>query len=137
MNIIETLTGLKWKILTGIGAIATAGALFFLALNVAENRHLTKVTGNLDAQINDPKTGYVVKLAQSETNTTQLRTAMDSQRKDFEAKAASDAATLATTAAHLKQVQADNARLRRASAAILAAPDDINAVDAAILGTLQ
>lgn len=134
---VDTVTGWKTKIIAGVAGLALAGALFFLALNVMENRSLTKQNASLDAKLNDPSTGYVAKLAQSETNTVQLTSAMDDQRKQFEAKAAADAAALAASTAQLKAVQADNVRLRRASATIMAAPDDINAVDAAILGTLQ
>lgn len=134
---VDTVTGWKTKIIAGVAGLALAGALFFLALNIAENRHLTKVNAGLDARINDPSTGYVAKLAQTETNTTQLTATLADQKKQFDAKAAADAAALAASTAQLKAIQADNVRLRRASATIMAAPDDINAVDAAILGTLQ
>jgi hypothetical protein len=147
-NLINGALGLKWKILTGAGVAATVIMGIALLIAYSDNAHLQKVARNQDILINgNPDTGtpgYVQKLAQAETNTQQLKSAIDAQRVAFEAKAAKDAAVLADTTRLLSAAQAETRDARAAAAKLLASPahgDTLDArvrdVDARILETLK
>jgi hypothetical protein len=129
MGLTETL---KWKISAIAGCALMLAAGVALLLGYAENRHLQKVTRNQDALINAPGTGYVARLAQSETNTVQLKTAIETQRKQFEAKAAADAAVLSETARRLAAAQVLTRRAQAGAAKILATPPQGDTLDARI-----
>ena len=119
MSWIETLTGIKWKIISGAAGIALLVAGFFLVVAQVENRHLVKKNVRLEEMINDPYTGYIVKLTQANTNVETLKLAVETQNKKLRQQAEESARTLADLKATVARVQNDNARLRAASAKIL------------------
>ncbi len=131
-----------------IGALGAAVALLtvtgYLIAAQVENHRIASVNRQLDARISDPKTGYVVRLAQAETNTIQLKIGLERQVSDLKAKAAADAARLAETDRLLKAAQADSRAARRQAADLLSrapAGDTLEQrvldADARILETLK
>lgn len=95
-----------WKIATIGTGILTAILAGLLIKSYFENRELTQQRSALYAEINDPKTGYVVRLAQETTNVETLKVALDTQRRSFEVKAAERASVLANTQRQLADAQA-------------------------------
>lgn len=119
MSWIETLTGMKWKIISGAAGIALLVAGFFLVVAQVENRYLVKKNVRLEELINDPDTGYIAQLAQANTNVETLTLAVETQNTKLRQQAEESARTLADLKATVARVQNDNARLRTASAKIL------------------
>lgn len=116
----RALTMIGWK----GGTIAASFAMVvlggFLVMAQLENRHLSKVNANLDALINDPKVGYVAKLAQAETNTATLKLGLERQRDSWKAEATKNARLLAETTARLAAAQDETRRAERQVGALLA-----------------
>lgn len=111
--------GLLWK----VGAFAgLAGCVVLTGLLIAEkadNGRLTTQVGALTKQINDPETGYVVRLAQCRTNTAQLETALDSQNAAIDAQSKTDQAKLAAAQKALADARETIQWLRNSAAAML------------------
>lgn len=133
-----------WQIGAAGAALALLTVSGFLIAAQLENHRIASVNRQLDAQISDPKTGYVVRLAQAQTNTLQLKTGLERQVSDLKAKAAADAARLAETERLLKLAQADSRQARRQAADLLSrapAGDTLEQrvldADARILETLK
>lgn len=130
------------------GAVAAAVALLtvsgFLIAAQVENRRIAAVNRALDDRITNPKTGYVVKLVQAETNTAVVVAGLERQNAALKAKAAQDAARLAETTRLLATAQADSRVARREAAALLSRPpagdtleQRVLDADARILETLK
>lgn len=120
-----------------VALLATGGALLVAKI---ENRQLVKANTSLDTKV----TGLQRDVAQAETNTEQLKTAITDQKRQWEAKAAQDAAVLAETKRRLVEAQTASRVARSEAAKILATPpqgDTLDArvrdVDARILETLK
>lgn len=94
-----------WKIATGIGLAICLVLSGCLVASYFENRKLTSQREALSEQINDPRTGFVVRLAQANTNVETLKTALNTQRQSFEIKAAERERVLASTARQLAVAQ--------------------------------
>lgn len=99
------LTGTIWKIGVGLAAVLCIALTVMLASSYIENRYLTDQREILSKQINDPRTGFVVRLAQANTNVETLKVALDTQRKSFETKAAERERVLVNTTAQLTVAQ--------------------------------
>lgn len=109
-----------------IGGVA-AGVLLlvasgFLIAAQVENSRVTELNRALDDKITNPTTGYVVKLAQAQTNVITVKTALERQVSDLKASAERDRLRLAATEARLQAAQRESAQARRDAAKILATP---------------
>ena len=100
------ITAPLWKIGTVGAGIVCAVLMFFLATSASENRALTAQRTLLSEQINDPKTGYVVRLAQAATNVETLKVALVTQRRSFEQQADVRNAALRQSEERLRVAQA-------------------------------
>lgn len=124
---------LSW-IIGGVSTLALSVALFF---SHAEVNHLRD-------EIDNPKTGYVVRLAQSETNTHACQTALDDQNNQWQAKSDADEARLAVMAKAYESNRAATDAANRAVGAFLAHRpagatllERYESVDAQVLGDLR
>jgi hypothetical protein len=105
---LDMLTSGIWKIATGAAVLVCVGlgvALWIERSDVAD----------LTSQINDPKTGYIVRLSQSEANTTTLKAAIDDANAKVDALAAESAQKIAEA-----QVQVEAARGETVAATVRA-----------------
>lgn len=111
-----------WKLATGGALAVLLGVSVYTGVQVVENRRLTAANAELDRKINDPQTGFVVRLTKAETDTMVLKTTIERQTAEFKAKAAEDARVLASTRAALTQTQRDNRRLLADASRLTATP---------------
>lgn len=143
-GLIGTVTGLKWKIGTvvaGVGLLAASGALVVAHINEAA---LTKQNLALDARIDDPKTGYIVRLAQADTNTTTCKSAVLQRDAVIQKQSADSLANNAAIQARFDTEHAARIVAERQVGAFLAhkptgatVQDRVMDVDAQILGDLK
>lgn len=109
-----------------IGAVAAGAALIvssgFLVAAQVENRRITELNRVLDERITHPTTGYVVRLAQAQTNAETVKAALEKQVADLKLAAAQDAAKLAETERKLAAAQRDTEAARRQVAEFLSLP---------------
>lgn len=108
------LTGnFLWK------AGAIAGGLVVLVLSallIAAQIDTNRLKGQIsamDKQINDPTTGYVVRLAQARTNVTQLETQIRTVRVQLQTQAQENARVLEQTRRQVVAAQQEAATERR------------------------
>lgn len=101
------VTAPLWKIGTIGAGVICAVLMFFLATSASENRELTKQRTALSDRINDPKTGYVVRLSQAATNVETLKVALETQRKSFQLKESERNLALAASERRLAIAQAE------------------------------
>lgn len=100
------ITAPIWKIAASLAAVCSIVLSALLLSSYFENRELAMQRTELSKQINDPKTGFVVRLAQANTNVETLKVALDAQRKSFEGKAREREAVLAESERKLAAAQA-------------------------------
>ena len=106
MTLSNPLTAPLWKLATiGAGVVCLVLSALLLS-STFENRSLVQQRNALALQITDPNTGFVARLAQANTNVETYKTALETQRKSFEAKAAEREAVLADTQQRLEAAQA-------------------------------
>jgi len=122
-----------WQIGASAAAVALLVTSGFLIAAQVENHRVAELNRALDDRISNPSTGYVVKLAQAQTNTIQVKTALERQVADLRAKAAADAARLAATEARLQAAQRETAKARRDAAAMLARPPQGDTLEQRVL----
>ena len=88
---ITVIRALLSKFAWQIGAVSAGVALLtvsgFLIAAQVENRRVTELNNALDDRITNPATGYVVKLAQAQTNAITVTTALERQVADLKAAA--------------------------------------------------
>ena len=133
MSLLDTVTGWKWKA-AGIGAVVIlAVASFFLLQAQMENRSLTKLNNQLDARINNPATGYVVQLAQANTNVATLKTAVERQNVTIRTNAATADRQMVALNVALAGAERRNVGLRADAARILATPPKGNTLEQRVL----
>lgn len=105
--------GFLWK----AGAIAGAVlALVLTALLISaqvDNKRLGNRISDLDKSINDPQTGYVVRLAQARTNVVQLQTEVQTIRVRLQEQATINAQQLEATRRRVIAAEAEAATERR------------------------
>lgn len=75
------ITNWPQRLMIGGLAAAALAATTYNVVQVIENRHLSSVNKKLNAAIEDPKTGYIVRLSQAQTNTATCTTAIGRQNK--------------------------------------------------------
>lgn len=120
MILIRTfLSKFGWQLGGVTAAIALVVASGFLIAAQVENRRLVEQNRVLDDAITNTTTGYIVRLAQAETNVVTVRTALEKQVADLRATADAAEARLRETEADLAQAQRETREARRAAAEIL------------------
>lgn len=124
---------ISW-IVGGVSTAALAVALFFSHAEVRD----------LHDQIENPKTGYVVRLSQAETNVTICRGDLDTQNARWQAKSDADEARIATATRAYESNRAATEAANRAVGAFLAHRpsgatllERYESVDAQVLGDLK
>ncbi len=144
MSIIDTVTGIRWKIAAGAGVAILVIASFFLFQAQMENRHLTKLNAQLDARINNPTTGLNAQLAQARTNSLQLESALATQNQRLREQATESNARLTALTARLTEIQRQNRQLAADRARIMATPprgttldERVRDIDTRVLETLR
>lgn len=98
--------GFLWKagaVAGGVAAVALGGALIVKSFEMAS---VDKQRATLQMAIDDPKTGYVARIAQSETNVAGLQVAVASRDKAITDLSAADAARLAAMTKAVAAAQA-------------------------------
>ena len=93
---LKSLFSTPWKLATIGAGILSLVLVSLLMASGFENRDLTRQRTELANRINDPKTGFVVRLAQAQTNVETLKVALETQRASF--KKESDKQNLALRA---------------------------------------
>lgn len=94
-----------WKIGAIVAGLGAAALAVWLVVLHFDNKHLTKANARLDSLINDPKTGYVVKLVQAHANVDTLQHSVEMQTKALKDRSDADARQLAETQAKLAAAQ--------------------------------
>lgn len=94
-----------WKLATIISGFISLGMVALLATTYMENRHLVSQNLQMDQKINDPKTGFVTRLAQANTNIEQLKVSIDRQNQAYASLQAESAARLRETERRLVMAQ--------------------------------
>jgi len=128
-----SLLGIREKLAVGGAAIALLIASFFLLQAQMENRSLTKLNNQLDARINNPATGYVVQLAQANTNVATLKTAVERQNVTIRTNAATADRQMAALNVALASAERRNVGLRADAARILNTPPKGNTLEQRVL----
>lgn len=139
-----SLTTVPQKLMLGGLGAALLVAGTYNVMQAVENRHLSAENTKLDTRINDPKTGYVVKLTQAETNTTTCTAAIGRQNAAIRAQSDRDAATIAAIQARYDAEHTTRVKAENSAAAFLAhkpqgstLQDRVLDVDALILGDMK
>lgn len=112
---LDMLTSGIWKIATGAAVLVCVALGVALVIEHVEVGSLNSQIADLNQQINDPKTGYIVRLSQSEANTTTLKAAIDDANAKVDALASESAQKLADA-----QVQVEAARGETVAATVRA-----------------
>ena len=143
-NIIGAVTGLKWKIAAGVSALGLIAATGALVVSRVQQQTLTKLNAALTTEIYDPKTGYVVKLNQADSNTALCRSTVVQVNTAVEAQSAKDAAVIAQVQARYDTEHAARAVAERQVGAFLAhkptgatLQDQYQDVDRQVLGDIR
>ena len=112
-----------WKLGT-LGASAVALCLgVALALSAAQKHQMEGDRAKLDAAINNPQTGYVVRLAQCRANVTDLEQSIEQQNARISAVEAGSAQRIATAETAVQRArEATRAANTRVTAILSAAP---------------
>lgn len=138
------LTTLPQKLLLGGLGLALAAAGAFNVVQAVENRRLVADKAELDTRINDPVTGYVVRLTQATTNTSTCKAAIARQNTAIRTQSEKDAATIAAVQARYDAEHRALVSAEKSAAAFLARKpqgatltDRVTDVDAQILGDLK
>ena len=138
------LTTLPQKFALGGGAVVLAAALTFNVVQLIENRSLSHDKTELTARIDDPSTGYVVRLSQARTNVEQCKAAVDTQNVKTRDLSKASSATVAAVQRQYDVEHAGRLRAESAAAVILARQprgntlaERVSDVDAQILGDLK
>lgn len=138
------LTTLPQRFMLGGLGVALLAAGTFNVVQAIENRHLSSENTRLDTRINDPKTGYVVRVTQAETNVATCSTTITRQTNAIKLQGQQDAAIIAAVQKRYDVEHASRVRAENSAAAFLAhkpqgatLQDRVLDVDAQILGDLK
>jgi len=138
------LSTFKWQLIGGAAGVAllTVSGLWIYA--TIDNRHLSKVNGDLTAQIETPVTGFRARLATETANRANLEASVERQNAEWQRQSAAGAATLAETTRQLVVAQKATRRAEGQVAVLLASPPKGNTlaerladVDARVLESLE
>ena len=133
MSFISDITSAPWKMATiGAGVLTLIMGGFMVSTHFQNNR-LEEQIEELNASINDPKTGYVAQLVQAKTNFENVKQELEYQNRVFEEKSARDAAQLAETKRQLAAAQAATRAAERKIASFLATPPQGDTLEERIL----
>jgi hypothetical protein len=114
------LSKFAWQIgAVSAGALLLAASGFLIAAQLDNNR-IAELNRTLDDRISNPVTGYVVKLAQAQTNVETVKQGLQRQVDGLKTKADADRKILAATEKKLAAAQIETAKARKLSAALLA-----------------
>lgn len=94
-----------WKLATGGAALLTIILSAFLLSSYFENRDLMSQRNELAKQINDPKTGFVARMAQAQTNIETLKATVESQNTAYRNLSQQSEARLASLRAEVVAAQ--------------------------------
>lgn len=109
LGLIPGIAGLPWKLATAGLAAVSIGLGVYTAVVSLDRARIEVERKSLEQQIQDPKTGYVARLAQAETNVVTARAAVDQQNATLQSKSAADAAALADLSKQVAQANAATA----------------------------
>lgn len=109
-----------WKLATILTGVVSLVLTSLLLASYFENRNLTRQSAQMSETINNPKTGYIARLAQANTNVAQLRTSVEVQNRAYRELQSVSAARLAATERRLALAQAETRRMERNLAEFLA-----------------
>lgn len=116
MKFFSALLGAPWKLAT-IGAGIVAATLgFLLFMSNMEKASLNEQKAELTDRIENPRTGYVARLAQANANVVELRTSIERQNtviRQREGEARQAQAELERLRGELRTAQANSAELRQ------------------------
>lgn len=138
------LTTIPQRLLLGGLAVSLLAAGTYNVVQAIENGRLSAENGKLDTRINDPKTGYVVRLTQARTNTTTCTMSLSKQTQAIKDLGTKHAAEQARSQARYDAEYAARTRAEKSAAALLARKpqgatlqERVLDVDAQILGDLK
>ena len=94
-----------WKLATGGAAILSVLLGLALTASYLENRQLVRQIELAEKRINDPKTGYAARLAQSHTNEAQLQFNLDRQNQVLRSQESEAKVRLGATQQALNEAQ--------------------------------
>ena len=117
---LNPLAAPAWKLATVAVGIACAILIALLTYAGIENRGLAAARTELASRINDPKTGYVVRLAQAQTNVETLKVALETQRASFQTESARQNVALRASEERLAVAQAQTRTMETKLARFLA-----------------
>lgn len=135
---------LKAKLIAAGASVALLAVSGMLAYSYIQNRHLSKVNGDLITQIDDPVTGFRVVLATEKANRANLEAAVERQNVAITQQAAESKRRIAETTAALAAAQRASRAAEARVAVMLATPpkgdtiaERVADVDARILEMLK
>lgn len=108
---ILNLTTIPQKIGLAVGGVALLASVSFNIAHMAEINTLTREKAKLETSLNDPKTGYVVRLSQAKTNSVQCESSLDTQNTNFK-----NLSNSSTTKIVALQAQIDTEHAKRVAA---------------------
>lgn len=116
------LSTIKSKLIAAGATVALLTVSGMLVYSYIENRHLTKVNGDLTSQINDPVSGFRVVLAKEQANRANLEAAVERQNSVIVRQAVESKRRLADTTAQLATAQRSTRAAQARVAVLLATP---------------
>lgn len=115
-------TSIIWKIATGLVGFITVVLMGLLVATYFENRELMTQRDQLAVSINDPRTGYVARLAQSRTNVQTLKAEVERQSAAYVKLSAESQARLAAAERRLAIAQRATREMEARLAVFLSQP---------------
>lgn len=110
---IGAISAAPWKAATLGAAIVALGLGGMLVSEKLKSNHLATENKKLVERIDDPLTGYVVRLAQAHTNVETLKAELDRQNAAIQQQADADAAKLRDTESRLSEALKDRAKIQQ------------------------
>lgn len=139
-----SLTTLPQKLMLGGVGVTLVAAIGCNAVQMIENRNLSHDKEALTLRIEDPATGYIVRLNQVKSNVVVCKAAVERQTTALKAQGQRDAATIATVQHRYDVEHVARGKAESAAAVILAHKPAGNTeaermadVDKQILGDLK
>lgn len=138
------LDTLKQQLIVGGLGIALVSSIGFNVSQTLDKRDLKTQVSTLDKQINDPETGFAIRLANCRQNVSNLRTGINEQNASIAANAARGATAVAEAAQAVAEAQNKTAKAQRQAADILSRPpsgstvcEQVEDIDRRIMGSLK
>lgn len=139
-----SIAGSIWKLATiGAGFLGLVAA-FFLVRATWENHSLSKQNAALAISINDPQTGYIVRLSQARANVIILQDAITKQNSEYQRQSDAAAKEMARLKTELGRAQNESRLAKIEVAKFLATKPQgntlekrVNDVDSRVLKVLK